>query len=336
MATLGTGIVPSGAIGAELSYITRRAFIPEVINSVYGASPIMAALIANAKTAMGGISGVTVPAQGAAMTSTQWSGFSGTFSAPGYTQGIWNLEFNLKLAITPIAFVGPEALVQDMHAIVPRIQVVMNDATNNMVDAFATAVTSNTTDTSAFIGIPAAVDDGTNVDVYGGLSRATYTWLKSYYVANRGASPTRALVMQDIASVFKQGSEMPNFGVMGLGTWLALAQEFVGKEEFRVMPNGASFDQLEGGAKSGFVACSVMGVPIFADPYITEGQHILWNTNYFALYLHHMARFDFTGFYSTMPNWQLGYVGAVCTAGELVNAKPKSCGRFLGYTAVSI
>lgn len=336
MATLGTGMVPSGTLGAELSYITRRAFIPEVVVSVYGASPLMAALIANAKTAMGGISGVTVPAQGAAMTQTQTSGFSGTFSAPGYTQGIWNLEFNLKLYITPIAFVGPEALVQDMHAIVPRIQVVMNDATNNMVDKFATDITTNTSDTSAFIGLPAAVDDGTNVDSYGGLSRATYTWLKSYYVGSRGAAPTRALVMQDIASVFKQGSEMPNFGICGIGTWLALSQEFVGKEEFRVMPNGASFDQLEGGAKSGFVACSVMGIPIFADPYVAEGTIYYWNTNYLALYLHHMARFDFTGFHSTMPNWQLGYVAAVCTAGELVNSKPRTCGKFAGYTAVSI
>lgn len=335
MATLGTGMVPSGAIGSELTYITRRAFIPEMIVSIYGASPTMAALLANAKTAYGGISGVTVPAQGAALTTPQWSGFSGTFAAPGYQQGIWNLEFNLKLSITPIAFVGPEALVQDMHAVIPRIQAVMNDATNGTVDMFSTSVFNNTTDTSAFIGLPAAVDDGTNVDSYGGLSRATYTWLKSGYMA-MSAGISRLLVMKNIATTFKNCSEMPNFMVCGIATWYTLAAEFVGTEEFRITPNGASFDQLEGGAKSGFTACSVMGVPVFADPYCPEGTLYAWNTNYLSLYLHHMARFDFTGFQSTLPNWQLGYVGAVCTAGELVNSKPKSCGKFVSYTYTAV
>jgi hypothetical protein len=30
-AVLGTGIIPSGATGTELTYITRRAFIPKMI-----------------------------------------------------------------------------------------------------------------------------------------------------------------------------------------------------------------------------------------------------------------------------------------------------------------
>lgn len=336
MSILGTGMTPAGVVGAELSAITRRAFVPELVVQVYGASPTIAAALMNAKTAMGGISGVTVPAQGAAMTTTQMSGFSGTFSQPAYQAGIVNLEFNLKLAITPISFVGPEALLQDQHAVIPRIHAVMNDAANNMVDTFSTQMFNNATDTTQIIGLPAAVDDGTNAATYGGQSRSTNTWLKSAVTANMAGNPTRQTIMRNIAKTFSVGSELPNFGVCGVATWLQLSYDFIGVENFRVQPNGLSFDKLDEGAQSAFTALSVAGIPIFADPYCPEGTLYLWNTNYLAMYMHHMARFDFTGFYSTMPNWQLGYVGAVCTALELVNAKPKTCGRFAGYTPATL
>jgi hypothetical protein len=333
MPILGTGIVPSGAQGTELQYITRRAFIPELIVSAYQATPTLAAALANSKTAMGGISGVTVPVQGAALVTTQWSGFAGTFNQPSYQQGIWNIEFNLALAITPIAFVGPEALVQDEHAVIPRIHAVMNDATNNMVATFTTSLfTSTGTDPTQWQGLPCAIDDGTNAATYGGLSRTTYTWLKSPVTANMGGAATRLLILRNIAKVYAASSEMPNFGVCGVATWYNLATDYINNEAFRVLPDGQSFDQLDRGAQSGFMAVTVGGVPIFADLNCPEGTLYLWNTHYLALYLHHRTRFDFTGFYSTMGNWQLGFVGAVCTAGQLVNAKPLTCGRFAGYT----
>lgn len=333
MPLLGNGYTPGGAAGLELEYITRRAFIPELIVSCYQSSPTIAAALANAKTAMGGISGVTIPAQGSPMTTTQWAGFGGNFNQPSYQQGIWNLEFNMALAITPISFVGPEALIQDQHAVIPRIQAVMNDATNNMVQTFSTSLLNSTgTDTLQWQGLPIAIDDGTNGTNYGGLSRTTYPWLQSAVTANMGAAMTRVLVLRNIAKVIQTGSEMPNFGVCGLATWYNLAVDYVNNEHYEIMPNGASFDKLSNGAQSAFTAVTVSGVPIFADPQCPEGTLYLWNTNYLALYLHHMCRFDFTGFYSTMPNYQLGYVGAVCTAGQLVNAKPQTCGRFAGYT----
>ena len=336
MALTGTGMSPSGAQGTELSYITRRGAIPELVVQIYGGSPTIAATLMNAKVAMGGIAGITQPVQGAALTTTQWSGFSGTFNQPAYQQGIFNLEFNLSLALTPIPFVGPEALIQDQHAIIPRIHAVFNDAGNNMIDTFATSMFNNSTDLTQIIGLPAAVDDGTNAASYGGLSRSTNTWLKSAVTANMGVAATRQTIMRNIVNTFKTGSEMPNFGVMGAATWLNASYDFMGAENFRVNADGNSFDQLERGAQSAFQAFSVAGVPIFLDTYCPEGTLYLWNTNYLQMHMHHMAKFDFTGFYSTIPNNQLGYVGLVCTALQLVNSKPKSCGRFAGYTAATL
>jgi len=60
------------------------------------------------------------------------------------------------------------------------------------------------------------------------------------------------------------------------------------------------------------------------------------NSNYINLYVHTQASFAFTGFESTLSNWQLGYVGALVTIAELVNVKPKSMGRVSGYNSLTL
>ena len=44
----------------------------------------------------------------------------------------------------------------------------------------------------------------------------------------------------------------------------------------------------------------------------------------------------FTGFESTLPNWQIGYVGAVLTIAELVSTKPKSMTQVYNLNSVSL
>ena len=58
---IGTGMVPGGAIGTELSAVTRRAFIPELIVQIYQASPVLYMLMRGAQRAAGGVGNITVP-----------------------------------------------------------------------------------------------------------------------------------------------------------------------------------------------------------------------------------------------------------------------------------
>ena len=81
-------------------------------------------------------------------------------------------------------------------------------------------------------------------------------------------------------------------------------------------------------------ALDVAGVPFYADPYCPEGTLYLINTNYLSLYLHERAAFSFTGFESTLPNNQLGYVGAVLSLLELVNVKPRAHARISGLNTL--
>jgi hypothetical protein len=114
----------------------------------------MAALIANSQQASGGVSQVTVPVQGAQFVNAQWSDYSGSFNQPSVQQGAYNAEFNLKLMISPVPFLGMEGAVQQDYAIIPLIEARMNDATNVMMDAMATALYTNYTNTQQFIGLP--------------------------------------------------------------------------------------------------------------------------------------------------------------------------------------
>jgi len=331
---IGGGILPASGSTQynELTYVTRRAFIPKLVVQLYNSTPLMAALIANSQQASGGVSSVTVPVQGSQFVNAQWSDYSGSFAQPAVQQGAFNAEFNLKLMIAPVPFLGMEGAVQQDHAIIPLIEARMNDATNVMMDAMATALYTNSTNTQQFIGLPAAVSSS---GTYGNISRSTYTWWQSKAYAAGSVNPTRQNVLQYISGTVKNGAEVPSFGVCGFGTWTLLAQDYVGQEQYVITP-GSGFDADGNGPQAAFRALMVAGVPIYPDPYCPEGTLYLLNTNYLSLYIHDKGSFVFTGFESTLPNWQIGYVGAVLMIAELVNTKPKSMTVVSGYNSLTI
>ena len=331
---IGGGILPaSGSTQlTELTYVTRRAFIPKLVVQLYNSTPLMAALIANSQQASGGVSSVTVPVQGSQFVNAQWSDYSGSFNQPSVQQGAYNAEFNLKLMIAPVPFLGMEGAVQQDAAVIPLIEARMNDATNVMMDAMATSLYNNSTNTQQFTGLPAAVlSSGT----YGNIDRSTYTWWQSKQYAAGGVNPTRQNILQYISGTVKNSAEVPSFGVCGFGTWTLLAQDYVGQEQYVITP-GSGFDGDANGPQAAFRALMVAGVPIYPDPYCPEGTVYFLNTNYLSLYIHDQGSFVFTGFESTLPNWQIGYVGAVLTIAELVNTKPKSMTKVTGYNSLTI
>ncbi len=341
---IGGGIIPASSSTqyTELTYITRRAFIPKMVVQIYNSTPLLAALIANAQMASGGVSSVTAPVQGAQFVNAQWSDYSGSFAQPAVQQGAYNAEFNLKLMIAPVPFLGMEGAVQQDAAIIPLIEARMNDATNVMMDGMATALYSNNSESSQpqqFNGLQVAIDDGTgtNASSYGNITRSTTTnpWWRSKVYAAGSVNPTRQNLLQYISGTVKYGAEVPTFGVCGFGTWTLLAQDYVGQEQYVITP-GSGFDGETNGPQAAFRALMVAGVPIYPDPYCPEGTLYLLNTNYLSLYIHEMGSFVFTGFESTLPNWQIGYVGAVLMIANLVNVKPKTMTKGTGYNSLTL
>jgi len=335
MPVLGQGIVPAAPAGTELVAVTRRAFIPKMIVQIYNTSPLVAAGLANAQVAMGGVSSVSVPVQGNSFVNSQWTDYSGSFNQPGSQQGASLAEFNLKALVTPIPFLGMEAALQLDHAVVPLLEARMNDAGNNQADAMATALFNNFSNNQQFIGLPGAVDDSTNLVTYGNINRVANTWWQSKRYNAGAVAPTRSNVLQYIVGVNKNGAEMPTFGICGFGTWARLAQDVVGAESYQIQP-GMGFDSDADRPRSAFRAIDIAGVPIYGDPYCPEGTVYLVNSNYFNFYMHSMAAFAFMGFESLLSNYQIGYIGIVLTLAELVLTKPRSAGVVTNFLFLPI
>jgi len=335
MPILGTGVMPTAPLGNELVAVTRRAFIPKMIVQIYNTSPLIAALLANAQTAYGGVSSVTVPVQGTPMVNAQWTDYSGSFQQPQPQQGAYPAEFNLKALVAPIPFLGLEGAVQLNHAIIPLIEARMNDATNAKADALAQALYNNTTNNQQIIGLPGAIDNGSTLANYGNINRSANTWWQANQYAAGSVAPTRKLLFQYIAGANKIGAEVPTFGVCGMGTFVSLGNDFIGAEAYNILP-GNGFDSDADRPRSAFRALDVAGVPIYGDPYCPEGTVYLINSNYVNLYVHEQAAFTFSGFESLLSNYQIGYIGAVLTLAELVCVKPKANTKVTGFTFVTI
>ena len=332
-ALIGSGIVPSGAVGTELTAVTRRAFIPKLVVQLYKATPVLSAALANAQTASGGVSSVTVPVQGTPMVTAQATDYTGSFNQPGAVTGITEADFNLKAVVVPIPFLGMEGLVQLNAAVIPLIEARMNDAGNQVADYLSTQLfTNGTPNTINIDGFPLMVD---NTQTYGNIPNRLSNQANSWWGANartNAVAITRLTALADIVSAFKAaGGEMPNIGIAGPGTWTALAQNYASLESYQITPS-ASFDQSHLGARSMFTALMVAGVPVYLEPNYPEGQTLFFNTRYFSFYIHEAAAFAFTGFASTLPNFQLGYIGALVAVLEAICVKPSTITQTTGYT----
>lgn len=332
MPQLGSGIVPSGAIGNELAAVTRRAFIPSLVVQLYKAHPVLSLFLGNAQRAAGGVSSVTVPVQGASFVAYSWSGFDGVFPQPTDLSAIQNAEFNLKLGVVPIPFLGMEALVQSTEVVIPRLRAVMADAKAVMTQSIASALyTNNSNFPNQVDSFAQAYDDGTNVGTYGGISRTANPFWKSTLKTSAGAISTRTGIATKIANLtYLSGGEAPDFGVMSFGDWTTLMEDFMAAEQFRTAP-GSRYG-MDDQVNAGFRCLTVLNVPIFPDPFLAQGSAYFFNSKYISMYISEDAPFVFSGFQSTIPNFQIANVGVLIVAFDVVCTKPLSGMQVTGIT----
>lgn len=331
MPVFNSGIVPTAVpYGNELAAVTRRGFLPYFFVQIYNSSPVLAAFLSNSKPCSGGVSSISVPVQGNAMTTTQWTNYEGAFDVPTQQQGAFLGEFNLKALITPITYLGMEGALQLDHAVVPLLEARMNDAGNNGAAALQTALYGNASNAQQLVGFPGAIDDGTNTTSYGNISRANSWWVSKQYNAG-SVAPTRKLMMHYLLGVQKYGGETPTFGVMGPGTWSSLADDFIGVESYQINP-GTGFDTTANKPRSGFRALDVGGTPFYVDVGCPEGTAYLVNSRYIAFHVHDQANFSLSDFDSMLSNGVLGYIAVVLTLVEMVNVKPCTAGFVTNLT----
>ncbi len=332
---VGSGITPSGALGAQLAALTRRAVVPSVFVQIYQSHPLLSLLLSNAQRARGGVSQITIPAQGASFVSFNWGSFAGDFPMPEDQAAIQNAQFNLKLGMVPVGFFGMEALVQSSEVIIPKLRAVMSDAATVIKQAIALSLYANNAGTTTAIdSLPMAYDNGSNTTSYGGIARAGNPWWQGQYITNWPNLTTRIGMAMALTRIMTgAGGEAPDFAVMNPANWATLMADFMGVEMYQTKPR--SIYAKDDVVNAGFRAIRVLDTPIFPDPFCPVGQAFFINSRYLAAYLSEYAPFIFTGFESAIPQGQIASIGVLLTALDMVCAKPSSGAWITGVTGTA-
>ena len=329
----GSGITPSGALGAQLAALTRRAFIPSVYVQIYQSHPLLSLFMSNAKSARGGVAQITFPIQGSSFVNFAWGSFAGDFQMPTDAAALQNAQFSLKLGLIPIGFFGMETLIQSSEVVVPKLRAVMSDAAVVMKQAYAQALnTNNYANTQAWDSLAQAYDDGTNVPNYGGLPRSTGAAWSGQLITNTGAAATTRVGMAQLLTRIQQGAggEAPDYAVMNPANWATLMADFMNLEMFQTTPR--SIYGKDDVVNAGFRAIRVLDTPIFPDPFCPLGTCYAINSRYTGLYMSEYAPMTFSGFESQIPLGQISDIGVLISASDLVCAKPSSGAQITGIS----
>ena len=334
MPQLGVGILPGGALGNELVAVTRRAFIPRLVVQLYKATPMLSLLLRNAQRAKGGASQVTAPLQGGSFVNFSWSDYSGSFPQPAVQTAVQNAEWNLKLGVVPIPFLGMESIVQSSEVVFPLLKARMADAKTVALQSISAALFTNNAATPTIVdSLLQAYDNGNTVPVYGGVNRtvAANQFWQSTVITGAGASSTRVKTIPFLVQTTAlAGGEAPDFAIMNPGDWTTLMTDFMGAEQFHTTPSTRyEADDL---INAGFRGLMLADVPIFMDLWCPQGTMYIFNSRYLALYMSEDAPFAFSGFYSSIPNLQIANIGVVIVAFDVCVTKPSSGMRVTGIT----
>jgi hypothetical protein len=332
MPILGTGLIPSGPLGLELEATVRRVFSQMVVVLLYRQNPLLSLLLRNAVRASGGVSPYTQPVQTGQYVTSSWMGPSGQFTLPTDVAATVNAEFNMCALATPVSSLGLEQLVtQDAIAVASRLMLKLNDLKNSSLKSLALALFgSNAGNVLQMFGLLDAYDDGTAVDVYGGLSRATYPTWAGLKVAPAGAVLTRTTFIPLMLKAVKHsGGEALDFVVTSVEDWTTLLTDFMTVERFNNDPS--SRWGKDDPVNSGFRGLLLGDTPIFFDLNCPVGTAFGFNSKYITLVIHEDANFSWTGWYSTIPQGQIASVGLSLTALNLVCSKPST-----GFIATGI
>lgn len=336
---IGSGLVPGGAVGNELAAITRRAFIPQLIVQLYQATPTLNLLMRTAQRARGGVGNITVPIQGASFVSAEWIGFGGEFTQPTDQTGIQDAAANLTVLAVPISFMGMESLVQATEVVVPRLKAKMVDIKNVAVQSLSTALFNFTTNPLQMYGLANAYDNGTGgTSIYANIDRnaAGNSYWQAQETTTAGAILNRSSMLKALvqtASSGTAGGEAPDLVIMSPPDWTTLMTDFLTLERYDTMP-GVVYGK-DDRVNTGFRAITLGDTAVVADLYCPTGTAYMINTKYYALYISDDARFEFSGFYSAIPNFQIANIGVMIVALQTLTVKPGTGRKLTGITGAA-
>ena len=174
-----------------------------------------------------------------------------------------------------------------------------------------------------------AVDDQTNVDFYGGITRSNYSWWEGQYNGTGGTISLTMLATQ--YDLCFSGADRPTIIPTTKTLWSAY--EALLQPQVRFQFATAGYPKIDGGFDTMFFR----GTPIIADEYCTSGYIYYLNEKHLQVVTlkHPDYPTDKMGFTTTKmrePTDQDGKVGYILWYGNLICTEPRKQGVIRSVT----
>ena len=311
----------------QLTALTRSKILPGVEDQIILDHPLLRKLLKSGQRQSGGhrIEKVVRFAN-----STQGGSYSGletldTAQETTMTRAFWSWRQYHQ----PIVFSNIDlARNGGNEAVFSLLKEEVENAAKSLKDKFGTALFTAQTG-SSFDSLVDAVDDGTNVNVYGDINRTNNTWWQGQYNGTGGALTLTMLATQ--YDLQMSGTDTPDFIATTKVLWSGY--EALLQPQVRFQFATAGFPKIDGG----FQAMFFRNTPMVADEYCTSGHIYMLNMKYLRFYTlkHPDYPTDALGFTTTKmrePTDQDGKVGFLLFYGNLISTQPRRQGVIRNVT----
>lgn len=336
--------------GQRVQTTVQTEYLPFVVDTVLNSNVLFQRVVRASKKWSGRT--LRVPVKVAKNTTgTSFRGFD-TFSVAA-TDNRQFLEFTPSFYQITVALPGDELSVADTDAkVLDLMKLTIQSDTEDMADDLGTIFYADGTGNGSKdpLGLSALVDDGTSVATIGGLSRSTYTTLKSTVTASGGTLTLASVDTLWIACAsgsIKPTATYTTEAVFNFYGQLLRPQERIVKE-VSVMKGG----NMSGG--TGFAALFYNGKPILMDEKCTSGTFQMLNedfVDFYALpykfakpvaYKSQVEGNDYDapiGLGFSWSDWIIpansaSVVGHVYFGGQFITTNPKRHGKLTGVTGI--
>lgn len=263
--------------GQRVQTTVQTKYLPFVVDTVLNSNVLFQRVVRGSKK-WGGRT-LRVPIKYAKNTTgTSFSGFD-TFSTAA-TNNRQFMEFTPSFYQITCALPGDELSVADTDdKILDLMKLTIQSDTEDMADDLGTIFYSDGTGNSNKdpLGLSALVDDGNAVASIGGLSRATYTTLKSTVTS----SATLSLAAVDtLWTNVTSGAQKPTAIYTTEAVFMYYGQLLRPQE--RITKDVGTMKSMSGG--TGFTSLQYNGKPILMDEKCTSGTFQMVNEDYIDFY----------------------------------------------------
>lgn len=301
-----------------LSASTHRNLMPEMTDNVFLGNPLMMLFIKRTQLTDGG---ATFVAPIRISRNAAGSSYQGADVIPIQydTANVIGAEWNWAQYARALGITGLDALRnRGARAVTNLIKTSLEGIEMELREDMGTDLYSDGTNNNskAFVGLDAAVDDGTNVVTYGGVSRTTYPNWKANYYANGGVgrawTPTLLNTAFDTAS---KDNDRPGVIMITHGIY---------QKHLTFAQAGIRHYGDASAADLGFRSLTYQMRPMIVDEMIpTSPQHraYLLNLKYFVFYTSSERQFLMTPF-QRPPNQDVA-IAMFLWAGQLANTSPR-------------